>query len=176
MDPANLLLEALQQSPVLRAVSASTVGVFWVVVLTRVVGLRTFSKMTSFDFVVTVAAGSLLANAAAASEWSSFVQSMVAIAAMFGVQVVLALGRERSKGLRAILDNRPLLLARDGTIDESALRRARVARADVLAKMREANALDLDSVQAVVLEATGDISVLHGNHPVQDEVMDNVRS
>nr|WP_243405031.1 DUF421 domain-containing protein [Pelagivirga sediminicola] len=30
--------------------------------------------------------------------------------------------------------------------------------------MREANALDLSPVRAVVLETTGSISVLHGDH------------
>lgn len=42
------------------------------------------------------------------------------------------------------------------------LRRARVPETDLIAKLREANVLNLDQVRAVVLETTGDISVLHG--------------
>ena len=34
---------------------------------------------------------------------------------------------------------------------------------DIYGKLREANVLDFDQVQAVVLESTGDISVLHGD-------------
>lgn len=172
----DLILEALRQSPVLRGVTASVTAMLWVLVLARIVGLRSFSKMTAFDFVATVASGSLLAGAATATDWSSFLQAMVALASIFGVQVVLALGRQRSDTLRDLMDNRPILLARHGSIDESALRRARVAKADVIAKLREANALRLDSVEAVVLEATGDISVLHGESGVEDEVMSGVRS
>lgn len=52
---------------------------------------------------------------------------------------------------------------RDGEFDRAAMKKSRVAESDVWAKLREANALDLAQVRAVVLETTGDISVLHGD-------------
>jgi len=42
-------------------------------------------------------------------------------------------------------------------------------------KLREANAVKMEDVQAVVLETTGDISVLHGDH-LEPEVLDSVRN
>ena len=53
--------------------------------------------MTAFDFIVTVATGSLLASAGTASEWPNFLQALVAIAALMGLQVILAIYR-RSRG------------------------------------------------------------------------------
>ena len=50
-----------------RGVVLAAGALFWVLVLVRIVGLRSFSKMTAFDFVATVAIGSLLASAAAAT-------------------------------------------------------------------------------------------------------------
>ena len=47
---------------VTRVVVLSAIGIAWVVALIRINGLRTLSKMNSFDFVVTLAAGSLLAG------------------------------------------------------------------------------------------------------------------
>lgn len=38
---------------------------------------------------------------------------------------------------------------------------AQITRSDIIAKLREANAIQLDDVLAVVVETTGDISVLH---------------
>jgi uncharacterized membrane protein YcaP (DUF421 family) len=62
------------------------------------------------------------------------------------------------------MQNTPVILMRNGKIIDDALKETRVARSDLLAKLREANVLNLDEVRAVVLETTGDISVLHGEH------------
>ena len=136
----------------------------WVVLLVRINGLRSFSKMTNFDFVMTVAVGSLLASASQTTTWEAFLQAMVAMAALFIVQSVSARLRRRSDKIEAIMQNTPVILMRNGEIIDGALEETRVARSDLLAKLREANVLDLNEVRAVVLETTGDISVLHGEH------------
>ena len=61
----------------------------FIILSIRIVGLRSFSKMTAFDFVTTVAIGSLLASAAKATTWSSFTQATGAIAALFIFQIIL---------------------------------------------------------------------------------------
>lgn len=44
----------------------STIGIYVaIIIFTRINGLRTFSKMSSFDFAVTVAIGSVIASTAA---------------------------------------------------------------------------------------------------------------
>lgn len=168
----------MTDSPLLDAALLATlfasVGLIWVVILTRIVGLRSFSKMTAFDFVTTVAIGSLLANAGVASDAEAFVRTLTAIAALLAVQFASSLLRRHSDGFRRLIDNQPRVLMRDGVIDERALDAARVAEADVIAKLREANALSMDGVAAVVLEATGDISVLHGGD-VDSRLLESVR-
>ena len=147
---------------VARGAILSSLALVWIIVLIRVVGLRSLSKMTNFDFVMTVALGSLLAGAGQASEWTAFGQILAAIVALFVVQVIAALLRRSSGTAEAVMQNSPIFLMRDGVIDDAALARTRVARDDVIAKLREANVLHFDEVRAVVLEATGDVSVLHG--------------
>jgi len=142
----------------------TVMAMVWVVLLVRVNGLRSFSKMTNFDFVMTVAVGSLLASASQTTTWEAFLQAMVAMAALFIVQSVSARLRRRSDKIEAIMQNTPVILMRNGEIIDGALEKTRVARSDLLAKLREANVLDLNEVRAVVLETTGDISVLHGEH------------
>lgn len=154
---------------VLRGVVLSAVGLVWVIGLTRLVGLRSFSKMTAFDFVATVATGSLLASLGRATSWPAFIQALVAMSSLFALQVAAAWGRRRSERFQRAIDNRPRILMYRGRILDEALDATRVARSDVVAKLREANARDPASVSAVVLEATGDISVLHGGEI--DEVL-----
>lgn len=161
--------------PVARGIILTVIALAWIVVLVRLVGLRSFSKMTSFDFVATVAAGSLLATAATSGSWSAYVQALVALGALFAAQYILAGLRKTSDRIEAAIQNEPLLLMRDGVMIEAALAESRVARSDVIAKLREANALDLAKVRAVVLETTGDISVLHGD-TLDAKLLDGVRS
>ena len=153
----------------------SVVAIYLAVVLyTRIAGLRSFSKMTTVDFVMTVAVGSLVASTALSSD-PPLLRGAVVLAALFAIQALLVWARRRSKVVRRILENTPAFLMRDGEFLPDALRRHRVARGDVIAKLREANVLRFEDVRAVVLEVTGDISVLHGRGPVDDELLEEVR-
>ncbi|MBU2340953.1 MAG: DUF421 domain-containing protein [Alphaproteobacteria bacterium] len=158
---------------VARAVVLSVVGIGWVVALIRMIGLRTLSKMTNFDFVVTLATGSLLAGAVQASAWTGFAQALLAIAALIFCQYGLAKLRRGSDRLENAMQNGPIFLMYDGEFIEEALAISRVAKSDVLAKLREANALELGKVRAVVLETTGDVSVLHGD-ALDDRVVEGI--
>lgn len=143
-----------------------------VIAIIRVMGLRSLSKMSSFDFAVTVAIGSVMASTVATS--TPVANGALAVAALFSVQAVIALLR-RFDRFERIVDNTPALLMRDGKFMDDAMARQRVTRSDVIAKLREANVLDLTEVQAVVLETTGDISVLHGETSLDDILLDGVR-
>lgn len=141
----------------------TALALVWIVLMIRIVGLRSLSKMTNFDFVMTVALGSLLAGASQVTKWGDFLQIVVGIVVLFAMQVAAALLRRSSDKVEAAIQNTPVYLMRDGVIDEDALSKTRVARSDLIAKLREANVLHFSEVRAVVLEATGDVSVLHGD-------------
>nr|WP_240512275.1 YetF domain-containing protein [Pseudoruegeria sp. SK021] len=141
----------------------SVIGIAWVIFLVRIVGLRSFSKMTNFDFVMTVAMGSLLAGASQSQQWTGFIQTLTAMTSLFALQYSVSMLRYWSPRLDDLVQNTPVLLMRDGRILHDALRATRVAEEDLMAKLREANVRDLSSVRAVVLETTGNISVLHGD-------------
>jgi len=158
MFTENLYLDAVGKGIIL-----STLGLLWIIVLVRIVGLRSFSKMTSFNFVITVATGSLLAGASQSSTWPDFLQTVTAMACLFAVQYVVAKLRYTSERFDAMVQNTPVVLMKDGVILEEVLRATRVSKQDLLAKLREANVLDLSSVRAVVMETTGDVSVLQGD-------------
>ena len=151
----------------------AAVLVVLMVVFVRLAGLRAFSKMSSYDFAVTVAFGSMLASAIF-TEGLTLVKGAVALGSLFLVQWVFGLVRSRSQAVRDAADNRPVILMRDGVLDREALRQTRVTESEVQAKLREANALDLSKVRAVVLETTGDVSVLHGER-VDPWLLENVR-
>jgi len=169
-----MFFDAEPLDTIIRAFALSAVAVCWVVVVVRIIGLRAFSKMTAFDFVVTVAVGSLLAGASQASSWTAFAQAVLAIGSLLGTQYIVAQWRGSSETFKEVIQNKPVMLMRDGQIFQLALDKTRVTRDDLMAKLREANVLDLSQVRAVVLETTGDISVLHGE-AVQDVLLEGVQ-
>lgn len=142
-------------------IAATAVGMYAVLaVFIRLNGLRSLTKMSSFDFVTTLAIGSTLA-AVMLADRPSLLQGVATLAALFIIQGGVAWLRKRFD-LQAI-DNAPVLLMDGSRILQDNLRTSRVTLEDLFAKLREANVLDLDEVHAVVLESTGDVSVLHGS-------------
>ena len=148
----NVFLKALELIPVACA---------WIVFMVNVIGLRSFSKMASFDFAITVAIGSLLAAAITVDSRLKFLSVMIAITVLMFSQYLIAFFRVHSEWFRDLISNDALVLFKDGDFCTENMRAARVTKSDVLGKLREANAVRLDDVYAVILEVTGDISVLH---------------
>ena len=169
----------------LEPLNASTSALVWIVadaflmlaaiiLVVRLAGLRSFAKMSSFDFAVTVACGSLLASVVL-NEDVSFLDGILAVATLLLAQVVVALGRMYLPPFKAAVDNSPLLLMDGSTILDANLAAGRVTRDDLIAKLREANVMNFSQVRAVVLETTGDISVLQGDGQLADGLMAGVR-
>ena len=142
------------------AIFLSAAGIYFAVILfTRIAGKRSFSKMSSFDFAMTVAVGSIIATTILSSS-VSLAEGIVGLGAVYLLQITAALFR-RYKIFQEAIDNSPLLLMKNQEILKENLRKARVTEGDLRSKLREANVLQLSQVRAVVFETTGDISVLH---------------
>ena len=138
------------------------VSVVTVILLLRLNGLRSFSKMSSFDFATTVACGSVIASTVISPD-QSVLLGIFALVGLFVVQATVARIRTHTGWAQSLIDNEPILIMEGGKILPDNLRRAKMTEDDLYSKLREANAYDLDRVHAVVFETTGDVSVLHGD-------------
>ncbi len=169
-----MLLEQLGASwTQLAAVLVSAFAVYLVVIaLTRLAGVRSLAKMGSFDFAATVAVGSTMATALVGS--SPLAAGLLGLIMLFGLQYVIALLRRRDL-LRGIVDNPPILLMAGREVLEENMRHARVSREELWAQLRMAGVHRRDQVRAVVMETTGDISVLRTGEPIDDELLSGVR-
>jgi uncharacterized membrane protein YcaP (DUF421 family) len=158
----------------LTAIVLSAIGVYVaVIVLTRIAGLRSLAKMSSFDFAATVAVGSTVASTALGS--TPLTNGVVALCMLYGLQYLVATLRRR-KALRGAVDNSPMLLMVDGEVIEGNLRHTRVSREELWSQLRLAGVRRRDQVRAVILETTGDMSILRaGDEPVDDELLQGVR-
>jgi len=144
------------------AILLSCLGIYLsIIIYTRIFGKRSFSKMSSFDFAMTVAVGSMLATTVL-SESVSLPEGMIGLFFIYLLQLVAAYLR-RWDTFREAIDNSPLLLMDGREILHENLLKARVTVTDLRSKLREANVIELEDVKAVVFETTGDIIVIHAH-------------
>ena len=140
-----------------------------VLIYTRIVGLRSFSKMSAADFAMTIAVGSMF-GATVSSPSPTLMIGLFAIACLFAGQWFLAKLRSKSNLFCSLIDNNPLLLMIGSEILEGNLRKANMTKLDLYGKLRAANVLNFNQIHAVVFETTGDVSVMHGD---QQERLDH---
>ncbi len=156
----------------------SSIGIYITLICyTRLAGLRSFSKMSSFDFAVTVAVGSVIATTILTKDPPLF-QAIVALGLLYFLRNGVAKLREISPFISNLVDNEPILLMKGPHMIDENLKSTKVTPDDIRAKLREANVTDLSQIKAVVLETTGDVSVLHSKDSSQkldDDLLCNVR-
>lgn len=143
-------------------IALSALGIYVaVIVYTRIFGKRSFSKMSSFDFAMTVAVGSIIGTTAL-SPSVDLLQGAVGLLVVYVLQWTAAMLRH-NKHFQDAIDNTPLLLMDGKEILYDNLKKARLTESDLRSKLREANVVELEDIRAVVFETTGNISVLHSN-------------
>ncbi len=155
---------------------ASVVCIFVIIItITRISGLRTFAKMSSFDFASTIAIGSILASVIMNSG-QSILKGAVALTSIVAFQSLFALVVRKSDWAKKMFTNKPMLLMYKGEILNHNMDKTNVGMNDLIAKLREANVLDYQEVKAVILESTGDMSVIHtsDDKQVSAEILQDV--
>ena len=146
-------------SSIWRVIVAGTLAYTALVVLLRVSGKRTLSKMNAFDLVVTVAIGSTFATILLSKD-VALSEGVTALVLLVALQYVIAWLSVRSDRVRQIVKSEPALLYYQGAFLRDAMRRERVTENEVLAAIRSQGLLRGEDVEAVGLETDGSVTVI----------------
>jgi uncharacterized membrane protein YcaP (DUF421 family) len=115
--------------------------------------------MNAFDFVVTVALGSVLATILLNNN-IALAEGLTAFAVLVGMQFIVTWLSVRNETLLHIVKSEPTLLYFRGQMLEDVLRSERVNPVEVRAAVRASGMRSMDEVEAVILETDGSFSVL----------------
>lgn len=132
---------------------------FSMIVMLRISGKRTLSKMNAFDMVVTIALGSTLSTVLLSKD-VALAEALFAFAVLISLQYAVAKAALKSEGLRNLVKSRPRVIMRDGKIDESAMQKERITHEEISAAIRGAGIADQADTAIVVLETDGSLSVI----------------
>ena len=145
--------------PLVRTLVVGVLSYASLIVLLRVSGKRTLSKMNAFDFVVTVALGSTLASVLTSSD-VALARGLVAFALLIGLQLAITWGSVRHRWIDDLVKSEPSLLVSRGELLRAAMRRERVTEEEVRAAARASGVAAIEEADAVILETDGSFSVV----------------
>lgn len=129
------------------------------VLLLRSFGKRSLSKMNAFDFIVTVALGSTLATVAL-NKNVALADGALAFFLLLLLQYIITWLSVRTKAVKALVTSTPSLLYYKGTLLQDAMKKERITEDELHAKAREKGYSSLAAIEAIVLETTGELSVI----------------
>ena len=136
----------------------------YAVLVLRLAGKTTVGTARIFDFVSTVAMGTMVGSTII-SKSIALTTGLAGLTALVALQWAVAYASSRSPRFYRITTNTPRLLHDGSHFLEENLRAERITREDVLVKVREAGHPGLGSVAAVVLETTGNVAVIASSVP-----------
>lgn len=143
----------------IRTLIVGSFGYIAMIFLLRISGKRTLSKWNSFDFIVTIAFGSILASMLLSKD-VSLTQGVIAIGMLVFFQFIITWLSVRSKIFQGLIKSEPTLLLFQGELQHNALQNQRVTKGEVFAALRANGIAGIEDVEAVILETDGTFSVI----------------
>lgn len=143
----------------IRMIILGTFSYFLIVLVLRLSGKRTLSKMNAFDFIVTVALGSVLANIIVNHE-TLFWEGLVAFCLLVLLQYISTWLSARSSKVQRLLKSQPTLIYYNQQYDKEKMKKERITEAEVIQSIRKDGYISLEEIAAVILESDGTLTVM----------------
>lgn len=130
-----------------------------VMVLIRASGKRAVGQFTPFDLVLLILIGNAVQNGLNGGD-NSLTGAALLAGCLIGLNYAVAFVVARNPRVRAVVEGRAVVLARDGRVFREVLRRELVSNADFHEAMREAGCNEIEKIRLATLETNGRINIL----------------
>lgn len=126
----------------------------------RIIGKRSLSQITTFDFVLLLIIGEATQQALLGDDFS-LTNAVIVIVTLMFLDVVLSLIKQRSQAVDKLIDGVPTLLVENGEPIKEHMEKSRVDLDDILESARESQGLErMEQIKYAVLERGGQISIV----------------
>ncbi|MCA9766320.1 MAG: DUF421 domain-containing protein [Carnobacterium sp.] len=160
---------------VYRTVIVGTLAYLLLIFVLRIFGKRILAKMSAFDFVVTVAFGSILATILTNNKLT-LVDGMAALTLLVFLQFVLSKLILHVNFIDKLAKSEPTLLYFKGEYDEQAMKKERVLKEELYQAARSSGFVSMDDILGIVLEANGEFSVLSkSEYTIENSTLINIK-
>lgn len=144
-------------------IALSSLGsIFFLFMLTKLMGSREMSGLSMFDYINSITIGSI-AGEMATSPDKDFFKSLVALSIYAFTSIFLSFLTSKSIKCRRLLTGRSLILFDNGKIYNKNLRKAKIDLNEFLVQCRTNGYFNLQEIETAILEPNGKISFLPSN-------------
>lgn len=137
----------------------STISYIALLSLTRIMGKKQLSQMTSFDYIVGITIGSIVA-AISVDRRINDIDGIIATMCWAVLPIVTGYIGLKSIKFRRLTDGESSILIDKGQVNDNNMRKARYNMKDLLMQLRQKDIFDLAEVDYALLEPNGQLSVL----------------
>lgn len=159
--------------PIFRILIVGFISYVGLVMLLRISGKRTLTRMTTFDFVIAIAIGSAFGRILTASI-VSISEAITAFILLILLQTIFSFLEVRSKKFKQFTTTPPTLLYYNGEYLRKNMRKERIREDALLSAIRKKGFGTLNEVKAVVFETDGSFSVIQKSESDEDITYDEL--
>ena len=127
--------------------------------MVRLSGKRALGQITPFDVLLVVLLGNAVQNALLGED-TSLAGGLLLAATLIAINYAVGWLVSHSRRMERLVEGEPVLVARDGKLLESVLRRELLTRADFDAALRQQGCRSIDEVELALLETNGHITIV----------------
>lgn len=129
-------------------------------VIFRLAGKRTLTRITTFDFILLLIIGDTVQTALLDGD-DSLSGGLLVVVSLVAMDVAMSLIKQRSKTVEKLVDGVPVVIVANGEMIKERADKERIDEADVLQEAREQQGITrLDQIQYAVLERSGGITII----------------
>lgn len=138
---------------------AAFMYVFLMLIL-RLSGKRTLSEVTTFDFILLLIIGDSSQQGITGDDFS-VTNAVLVVTTLVFLDIVFSYIKQKYNTLEKWIDGTPLIILREGKLDEELMRRSRVDEYDILGAARKLHGLErLEQIKYAILEKDGGITIV----------------
>ncbi len=141
-----------------------------VLITFRILGKRQVGELQPVDLVLTFLLSEILAVSIQDTQ-APLLNTLVPVLLLIGFEIFVSLISMKSIRLRTLLQGNPLLVIRNGELDQKQLKQLRFTVDDLLEALRKKDIFDISEVQYAIVETDGTLSVMlkPGNRAPQND-------
>lgn len=131
----------------------------FLLLIMRLMGKRELGQIQTFELVISM----IIADTAAVpiyDENASLLNTLISVSILFLMHMIISFINMRSVKGREIFCGKPRILINKGRIEEEALKKESITINELQERLREKDVFNLGDVEYVILETSGQISVV----------------
>ncbi len=138
-------------------------GFIGLLIAVKIIGKRQISQITPFDFISAIVLGEILGNAVYDKDINLL---YIAYAIIIWVLLLYIIEKvsQKSIKLRNMIEGTPTFIVKEGKFDFEKIKKEGLDFAEVLSLLREKDTFSIQDVDYVILETSGDISIVRKNN------------